>query len=386
MSDIVLFKSSLRDLLRPKRLVSAAILIAIPTALAALFRIYMPAREYDAQAVYNTLASGVVFGFLLVILSVVFGTGVLSQEIEQKTIVYLLTRPVPRWRIMLVKFLAAVVAISVTVWAASLLLALTAFGPAGLTAEAKSVTVNTTDLNDIPGFVTKLRDNNNLLSSYLITEMAASRPTLMMDKVPENQVEQVRQPLAHDLNQLINREEPLYDPERFAGVRLSEQTRRLASSSPTGADRARLNRRLLEEAYPEHVAPVRSPMQLLARDFLVLPVGALAYGAVFLLLATLLNRPLMWGLIFAFGWETWVPTMPGNFQKVSLMSYLRTLAPHPQTQMDSGGFSALLSALSTATITNTLAWTVLLATIVVALALALAIFSNNEYVPREDAE
>ena len=99
MIDFYLFKTALRDLTRPKRLIAALILISIPTALAMLLKWRLTVRgEFYPQAVYNTFAPFIVFGFIVVILSVIFATGVVSQEVEQKTIVYLLTRPVPRWR------------------------------------------------------------------------------------------------------------------------------------------------------------------------------------------------------------------------------------------------------------------------------------------------
>ena len=119
---------------------------------------------------------------------------------------------------------------------------------------------------------------------------------------------------------------------------------------------------------------------------MILPVGAFAYGALFLLLATLLNRPLMYGLVFAFGWESWVPNLPGKFGMVSIMTYLRTLAPHPQPAAESVDLLQFLSGGSTTVITSGLAKGVLACVVLVALGLALAIFSNCEYVPREDAE
>src|SRR5438067_10922422 len=70
-----------------------------------------------------------VFGFILVILAVVFASGVVSEEVQQKTIVYLLTRPTPRWRILLAKFSAALVVLIVTVWLSDLLLGLALLGP-----------------------------------------------------------------------------------------------------------------------------------------------------------------------------------------------------------------------------------------------------------------
>ncbi|HLV80440.1 MAG TPA: ABC transporter permease subunit [Chthonomonadaceae bacterium] len=260
MSDLYLLRNALKDMIGLKKVVPAAVLIALPAVIALIWRAAARAGHFQPDVAYNTLSSGLVFGFTLVILSVVFGTGVIAQEVEQKTIVYLLTRPVPRWRIALIKFLAAVVATTATVWIASVLLAVTAYGPGGL---------------------------------------VHSR---------------------------------------------------------------------------------------LGRDLLILPVGALAYTALFLLLATLLNRPLLVGLLFAFFWESWVPGLPGNFQKLSLMAYLRVLAPHPKPESATVDITDLLASLNPQTITTRLAWGVLIGVIVCALALALVVFSAREYVPREDTE
>jgi hypothetical protein len=114
-------------------------------------------------------------------------------------------------------------------------------------------------------------------------------------------------------------------------------------------------------------------------------VGALAYSSLFLLLATLVSRPLIFGLLFAFGWETWVPNLPGDFGKVSLMAYLRVLAPHPQPQSDTMDIGSLSSMLNPSTITAHLAWGVLVSVIVACLAASLMVFSYKEYAPR-DAE
>jgi hypothetical protein len=124
----------------------------------------------------------------------------------------------------------------------------------------------------------------------------------------------------------------------------------------------------------------------LARDLLVLHIGALGYGSLFLLLSTIIHRPLLYGLLFAFGWESWVPTMPGNFQKISLMSYLRVLAPHPQPEAESVEISQLLTVLNPTTIPESTAIGVVLGVIVMALTTAFILFSVKEYVPRDDME
>ncbi len=259
MSDRYLLRFALRDLLRPKKLLAAAVLIALPTFLAVqiLWHNQDGATPTD---VYNVMAGGLVFGVVLVLLAVVFGTSVVSQELEQKTIVYLLTRPVPRWRILLTKFAAALVAVVVTVGLADVTLALATHGP---------------------------------------RELGATR---------------------------------------------------------------------------------------LVRDLQVLTVGAVAYGALFLLLGVMLNRPLMWGLLFAFGWESWVPTLPGRFGRVSVMTYLRVLAPHPPPELEDVDITEVFKLLNPKEIPEATAWWTLLGIIAVALVLAMLIFSRSEYVPREDAE
>ncbi len=262
MSDLILFRNTLRDMLRPRKLFWVVLLILIPSGIALLFRLHPSRDGFHAQEVYDSLSLLMVFGFILVILSVIFGTGVLMQEIEQKTIVYLLTRPVPRWRILLVKFAATVTMTTATAWLASLLMALITVGPGGLMG-------------------------------------------------------------AHFL-----------------------------------------------------------------RDLLVLLVGAMAYGGLFLLLATLINRgliPMIFGLLYGFVWETLMPLMPGNFKMLSLMSYLHVLAPHADVSDQADMSNSILAAPNQSSITHTLAWLVLLGVILGALALAMAVFSTKEYVPREDA-
>ncbi|MCS6776067.1 MAG: ABC transporter permease subunit [Chloroherpetonaceae bacterium] len=259
MSDLYIFRNTLRELNRPGRLWVNLLLVLLPAALALAARAAAGSR-FRPETVYGNVASSLIFGFLLVILAVVNGTGVLSQEIEQKTITYLLTRPVPRWRLLLLKFLAAFLMVTVTVCASCLLVALTLFGVGRL------------------------------------------------------------------------------------------------SGAPIG------------------------------RDLLILPVGALAYGALFVLMATLLQRPLMYGLLFAFGWESWVPNLPGYFRRVSLMTYLRVLAPHSREEPETLDIAQVATTLPGTQdgIPHQMAWNVLIGFSVLALMLALYTFSVREYVPRDE--
>lgn len=116
--------------------------------------------------------------------------------------------------------------------------------------------------------------------------------------------------------------------------------------------------------------------QLLA-DLGILAIGLAAYGALFAWVGTLLKRPLLVGLVFAFGWEQIVLLMPGYLKRFTLAYYLQGLVPHA---MPSEGVVSLLQAVfqespSTAT---SLFWLVF--ALVASLALAARTVERREYV------
>jgi ABC-2 type transport system permease protein len=268
MTDLLLMRVALREALRPRRLLIAAILTLLPPAVGLLWRLSAGGSAgFDPGDVYDSLEVGLVFSFVLTILSVVYGTGVVAQELEQRTIVYLLTRPLPRWRLLLARFIPSLAVVAGVGVLSTVLLALAVFGPGAF---------------------------------------------------------------------------------GQAGV---------------------------------------------GPDLKAVLVGALAYGSVFLLLGAAVPRPLTWGLLLVFGWETWVPKLPGAFAKLSLMTYLRVLAarevtidPDQAQQQASDNILMAFSRPPQLDISAGTAWTVLLAVSAVALIASLVIFSIREYVPREDAE
>jgi hypothetical protein len=276
MSDLFILRNAIRDLLRPRRALTAVLLALLPGVVGLLHHLQWAthrhahhasrifeqhgrhaaqhaarARDifqpYSADGWYTVFSSVLVFHFVLVIMALVFATAIIAQEMEQKTISYLLTRPVPRWRILLTKHAVVVYATTLVTWISCILLGLVTYGP---------------------------------------SEILRSRVPL---------------------------------------------------------------------------------------DIAVVPIGALAYCALFTCLATRFHNALVGGLIFVFGWESWVSSLPGNFQLLSLMAYLRVLAPHGELPPD-------------APITPRLAWIVLTCVIVIGTLGALFIFSRREYVPKDSAE
>jgi ABC-type transport system involved in multi-copper enzyme maturation permease subunit len=80
----------------------------------------------------------------------------------------------------------------------------------------------------------------------------------------------------------------------------------------------------------------------LAEDLGMLIAGLATYGALFAFVGARLKKPLVAGLVFAFGWETTVLLIPGYMKRLSVAYYLQALVPHAMPQESS--ISALLSA------------------------------------------
>lgn len=66
----------------------------------------------------------------------------------------------------------------------------------------------------------------------------------------------------------------------------------------------------------------------LAADLGILVVGLAAYGALFALVGATLRRPLLFGLIFVFGWESLTMALPGYLRQLTVAHYLQGLVPH----------------------------------------------------------
>ena len=80
---------------------------------------------------------------------------------------------------------------------------------------------------------------------------------------------------------------------------------------------------------------------LLLKDLGILAIGLAVYGALFALIGAVLKRPLVIGLIFAFGWEQMAMLMPGYLKRFTIAHYVQALVPHA---MPSDGPASLLQA------------------------------------------
>lgn len=105
---------ALRGLLNRRRTLLLGLLGALLVLISALYRLSDPAAGNAATFTAELLAD---FGLavLLPLVAVIVGTAALGSELEEGTIIYLLARPIARWRIVIAKLLVAWPVVSVLV-------------------------------------------------------------------------------------------------------------------------------------------------------------------------------------------------------------------------------------------------------------------------------
>jgi ABC-type transport system involved in multi-copper enzyme maturation permease subunit len=218
-STMRVFDLSLGQMLWSRRSVFLGLLLGGPVVLATALRVVATLFASGFQINGARPAGASIFGmmmwllyirFIVPVLGVFYGTALIADEVEDKTITYLFTRPIPRSAVLLGKYLA-----------------------------------------------------------YLACTVLLVLPSVML--------------------------------VFFLIV-------------PTGGSS-------IAEAFPSLVA-----------DLGMLAVGLAAYGAVFALVGTRLKRPLVVGLVFAFGWEPAVLLFPGYLKRLTVAYYLQALVTHQMPQ------------------------------------------------------
>ena len=95
-----------RQLAGSRRLWLVLALVALPVLAAVLYRAAdseTPANEFADQITANLIASGI-----LPLVMLLFGTSAFGNELGDRTLVYLVLKPVSRWSIAVPKFLASI--------------------------------------------------------------------------------------------------------------------------------------------------------------------------------------------------------------------------------------------------------------------------------------
>ncbi len=106
------------------------------------------------------------------------------------------------------------------------------------------------DFTNLPALVAKLHSSQDPLSRWLFQQLSKPTRDLTTGRGDENQL---RAALAGDLNRLLEGG-PIYDPSRFAQVKISDYLQQFITQNPQSDTRIRLNRLLLEAAYPDEIA------------------------------------------------------------------------------------------------------------------------------------
>src|SRR5688572_13696250 len=113
-----IFDLSLGQMLWSRRSVFLGIVLGGPVVLAAVVRVIVELYAQGFRINGAIVTGSTVFGliiwllyirFIIPILGVFFGTSLIADEVDDKTITYLFTRPIPRRAVLLGKYLAYVV-------------------------------------------------------------------------------------------------------------------------------------------------------------------------------------------------------------------------------------------------------------------------------------
>jgi ABC-2 type transport system permease protein len=92
---------TLRGLLGRRRTLLMVLLVALPVLVALVVR--LAGGRLEAGPILDTM----IVRTVLPLVALVFGTAALGSELEDGTAVYLLAKPVPRWRVMVAKMAVA---------------------------------------------------------------------------------------------------------------------------------------------------------------------------------------------------------------------------------------------------------------------------------------
>lgn len=118
------------------------------------------------------------------------------------------------------------------------------------TTAAPSAAFTAADIGDLRALARRLREPRQIAD--FVWSRLSTRTQKLLTAAPPEEETKLRQLLADDLNDLI--QGPLiYAVDRFSDVKRRPETQALLDSNPEGIELGRLNRMLLEDAFPEQL-------------------------------------------------------------------------------------------------------------------------------------
>lgn len=109
-----LFALTLRQIVGGKRLLILTAFLSLPLLLVLMILGVgrMPGSEAERDLILGVLLYALYPQSLVILATLLYGSGLLSAEIEARTLVYLLSRPLPRWKLLAVKYAATVLVLA----------------------------------------------------------------------------------------------------------------------------------------------------------------------------------------------------------------------------------------------------------------------------------
>ncbi|MDX2037335.1 MAG: ABC transporter permease [Isosphaeraceae bacterium] len=108
---VALFELSASRMLRGRKLLTLSLLLFLPTGLDLIIQAYSP--EHDSRMIELTLVFAIFPQALVPLTALVYATGMVQDELDEQTLTYLFIRPIPRFLIYFVKWLATAAITSV---------------------------------------------------------------------------------------------------------------------------------------------------------------------------------------------------------------------------------------------------------------------------------
>ncbi len=128
-----LYQFFLKNEIRSKRIVWLSILSMVPPLVACALWLVRPMLENEGielYTLYPNVSLLIYLHFLLPLVAVLAGTAVISEEVRDRTLPYLITRPNPRWQIVLAK-MAAMLTVLLPLFLVSISLTYSCFNLSG---------------------------------------------------------------------------------------------------------------------------------------------------------------------------------------------------------------------------------------------------------------
>ena len=97
-----------RQLAGVRRLLIVSLLALLPVALALVIRLFAPSDEADAGEFVTGIVDTLLVAGILPLVTMVLATTSFGNEIEDKTLSYIMLKPVARWKIALPKMIAPI--------------------------------------------------------------------------------------------------------------------------------------------------------------------------------------------------------------------------------------------------------------------------------------